>query len=124
MDEYITLKKDDLFKTLYLIEKILHIVHRAFSREDLDNSAYSLAIAFAEQNIDRYVNSFRWVLYDYLSEKEMEDLENMMHDIDEVRLVYGLSLEELRAKYEAVQIARYEQSVNFWIVSAWNPIQC
>ncbi|MFK8265316.1 hypothetical protein [Capnocytophaga cynodegmi] len=89
------IKKTDLIQTALLIEKIHYIVHRTENREDTDNSAYALAIAFAKQNIQNELNEMRMKLWDYFSEAEMQSLEPELDKID-YQLPYDKNIEELR----------------------------
>lgn len=98
--EFFKISRDDLFDTLYLIEKILHIIHRAENREDPDNNAYSLAITCFKENIQESVNNLRFQLYSYLSKKDQLHLEEILEDIDRIVIPYDLSLEELRKELE------------------------
>lgn len=100
MKDLIEIKKQDFYDIYYLIEKILHIAHRASSREDSDNNAYSLAITFAKENVDSDILNMRRKMNEYLNEEDEEELEKILEPIDDIVLPYDLSLEELRAELE------------------------
>ncbi|GIZ14426.1 hypothetical protein [Capnocytophaga catalasegens] len=89
------IQKEDLIQVALLIEKMHYIVHRAENRDDADNRAYALAIAFAEQDIQNELNEMRMKLWDYFSEAEMQSLEPEIDKI-EYQLPYDKNIEELR----------------------------
>lgn len=94
--EKIELSKKDYFEMYYVIEKILYIAHRASSREDCDNNAYSLAITFAKEKVVSDILNIRRKMSEYLSEEDRSELEKLLDPIDDIKIPYNLSLEELR----------------------------
>lgn len=94
--EKIELNKKDFFEMYYVIEKILYIAHRASSREDCDNNAYSLAITFAKEKVVLDILNLRRKMSEYLSEEYEGELDKILDPIDDIKIPYDLSLEELR----------------------------
>lgn len=92
----IEISKKDFFKMYYVIEKILYIAHRASSREDSDNNAYSLAITFAKEKVVSDILNIRRKMSEYLREQDEDELEKILSPIDEIKIPYDLSLEDLR----------------------------
>ena len=96
MYEKIEIKKQDFYELMYLMEKILYIAERAGAREDSDNHAYSLSIAFGKENVVQELLSFRRKMNDYLDEQGEAELEKILEPIDDISIPYGLSHEALR----------------------------
>ena len=96
MDEKIEIKKQDFYEMMYLIEKILYIAERSSAREDSDNNAYSLAIAFGKENVVQELLSLRRKMNRYLDEQDEAELEKILEPIDDITIPYGLTLEVLR----------------------------
>ncbi len=92
----IELSRKDFFEMYYVIEKILYIAHRASSREDSDNNAYSLAITFAKEKVVLDILKLRRKMSEYLSEQDEDELDKMLAPLDDIKIPYDLSLEELR----------------------------
>ena len=100
MEEKVELKKRDFYEMMYLMEKILYIAERAGAREDSDNNAYSLAIAFGKENVVQELLSLRRKMNDYLDEQGEAELEKLLEPIDDIKIPYGLTLEALRKELE------------------------
>ena len=100
MDEKIEITKQDFYEMLYLMEKILYIAERAGAREDSDNNAYSLAIAFGKENVVQELLSLRRKMNRYLDEQDEAELEKALEPIDDITIPYGLTLEALRKELE------------------------
>ena len=100
MDEKIEIKKQDFYEMMYLMEKILYIAERSGAREDSDNNAYSLAIAFGKENVVQELLSLRRKMVDYLDEQGEAELEKILEPIDDITIPYGLTLESLRKELE------------------------
>lgn len=98
--EKIEISKKDFFEMVYVLEKILYIAHRASSREDSDNNAYSLAITFAKEKVVLDILNIRYKMSEYLSELEEEELDKILEPIDDIKIPYDLSLEELRGELQ------------------------
>ena len=96
MDEKIEIKKQDFYKMMYLMEKILYIAEHSSAREDSDNNAYSLAITFRKENVVQELLSRRRKMVDYLDEPSEAELEKILEPIDDITIPYGLTLEALR----------------------------
>ena len=100
MDEKIEIKKQDFYEMMYLIEKILYIAERSSAREDSDNNAYSLAIAFGKENVVQDQLSLRRKMNHYLDEQGEAELEKLLESIDNITIPYGLTLESLRTELD------------------------
>ena len=100
MDEKIEIKKQDFYEMMYLIEKILYIAERSSAREDSDNNAYSLAIAFGKENVVQDQLSLRRKMNHYLDEQGEAELEKLLDSIDNITIPYGLTLESLRTELD------------------------
>lgn len=100
MDEKIEIKKQDFYEMMYLIEKILYIAERSSVREDSDNNAYSLAIAFGKENVVQDQLSLRRKMNHYLDEQGEAELEKLLESIDNITIPYGLTLESLRTELD------------------------
>lgn len=96
MDEKIEMKKQDFYEMMYLMEKILYIVERSGAREDSDNNAYSLAIAFGKENVVQDLLSLRRKMNRYLDEQGEAELEKLLEPIDDIPILHSLTLEALR----------------------------
>jgi len=96
MDEKIEIKKQDFYEMMNLMEKILYIAERSGAREDSDNNAYSLAIAFGKENVVKELLLLRRKMNRYLDENGEADLEKLLEQIDDITIPYGLTLEALR----------------------------
>ena len=96
MDEKIEIKKQDFYEMMYLMEKILYIAERSGAREDSDNNAYSLAIAFGKENVVQELLSLRRNMNHYLDEQDEAELEKILEPIDDITIPYGLTLEALQ----------------------------
>lgn len=81
MDEKIEITKQDFYEMMYLIEKILYIAERAGAREDSDNNAYSLAIAFGKENVVLELLSLRRNMNRYLDEQGEAELEKSLNQL-------------------------------------------
>ena len=108
MDEKIEIKKQDFYEMLYLMEKILYIAERSVAREDNDNNAYSLAIAFGKENVVLELLSLRRKMNDYLDEQGEAELEKILEPIDDIAIPYNLTLEALRKELEPYLPKRVE----------------
>lgn len=108
MDEKIEIKKQDFYKMMYLVEKILYIAERSGAREDSDNNAYSLAIAFGKENVVQELLSLRRNMDRYLDERAEEELEKILESIDDITIPYDLTLEALRKEIEPYLPKRVE----------------
>ena len=108
MDEKIEIKKQDFYEMMYLIEKILYIAERSSAREDSDNNAYSLAIAFGKENVVQDQLSLRRKMNHYLDEQGEAELEKLLESIDNITIPYGLTLESLRTELEPYLPKRVE----------------
>ena len=108
MEEKVELKKRDFYEMMYLMEKILYIAERAGAREDSDNNAYSLAIAFGKENVVQELLSLRRKMNDYLDEQGEAELEKLLEPIDDIKIPYGLTLEALRKELEPYLPKRVE----------------
>lgn len=100
MDEKIEIKKQDFYKMMYLMETILYIAERSGAREDSDNNAYSLAIAFGKENVVQELLSLRRKMNRYLDEEGEAELEKILEPIDDIAIPYGLTLDALRKELE------------------------
>lgn len=100
MDEKIEIKKQDFYEMMYLMEKILYIAERAGAREDSDNHAYSLSIAFGKENVVQELLLLRRKMNAYLDEQGEAELEKALEPIDDITIPYGLTLEALRKELE------------------------
>ena len=96
MDEKIEIKKQDFYEMMYVMEKILYIAERSGAREDSDNNAYSLAIAFGKENVVQELLSLRRNMNDYLDENGEAELEKLLEPIDDITIPYALTLEALQ----------------------------
>ena len=96
MDEKIEITKHDFYEMMYLMEKILYIAERSVAREDSDNNAYSLAIAFGKENVVQELLLLRRKMHRYLDEQGEAELEKILEPIDDITIPYGLTLEALR----------------------------
>ena len=96
MDEKIEIKKQDFYEMMYLMEKILYIAERSGAREDSENNAYSMAIAFGKENVVQELLSLRRKMNDYLDKQGEAELEKLLEPIDDITIPYGLTLEALR----------------------------
>ena len=96
MDEKIEIKKQDFYEMMNLMEKILYIAERSGAREDSDNNAYSLAIAFGKENVVKELLLLRRKMNRYLDENGEAELEKLLEQIDDITIPYGLTLEALR----------------------------
>lgn len=108
MDEKIEIKKQDFYKMMYLMEKILYISERSGAREDSDNNAYSLAITFGKENVVQELLSLRRNMDRYLDERAEEELEKILESIDDITIPYDLTLEALRKEIEPYLPKRVE----------------
>ena len=108
MDEKIEIKKQDFYEMMYLMEKILYIAERSGAREDSDNNAYSLAIAFGKENVVQELLSLRRKMLDYLDEQGEAELEKILEPIDDITIPYDLTLEALRKEIEPYLPKRVE----------------
>ena len=108
MNEKIEIKKQDFYEMMYLMEKILYIAERSGAREDSDNNAYSLAIAFGKENVVQELLSLRRKMVDYLDEQGEAELEKILEPIDDITIPYGLTLESLRKELEPYLPKRVE----------------
>ena len=109
MDEKIEIKKQDFYEMMYLMEKILYIAERSGAREDSDNNAYSLAIAFGKENVVQELLSLRRKMVDYLGEQSEAELEKILESIDDIPISYGLTLESLRKELAPYVPRRVEE---------------
>ena len=73
----IEMSKKDFFEMFYVMEKILYIAHRASSREDSDNNAYSLAITFAKEKVVSDILNIRRKMSEYLREEDEDELDKI-----------------------------------------------
>lgn len=94
--EKIEISKKDFFEMYYVLEKVLYIAHRASSREDSDNNAYSLAITFAKEKVVLDILNIRYKMSEYLSEVDEVELDKLLDPLDDIKIPYDLSLKELR----------------------------
>ena len=108
MDEKIEIKKQDFYEMMYLMEKILYIAERSGAREDSDNHAYSLSIAFGKENVVQELLSLRRKMNRYLDEQGEAELEKILEPIDDITILYGLTLEALRKELEPYLPKRVE----------------
>lgn len=109
MDEKIGIKKQDFYEMMYLMEKILYIAERSSAREDRDNNAYSLAIAFGKENVVQELLSLRRKMNRYLDEQGEAELEKVLEPIDDITIPYGLTLEALQEEIETYLPKRVER---------------
>lgn len=93
---------------MYLMEKILYIAERLGAREDSDNNAYSLAIAFGKENVVQDRLSLRRKMNHYLDEQGEAELEKLLESIDNITIPYGLTLESLRTELDPYLPKRVE----------------
>ena len=108
MDEKIEITKQDFYKMMYLMEKILYIAERSGAREDGDNNAYSLAITFGKENLVQELLSLRRKLNSYLDEQGEAELEKILEPIDDITIPYGLTLKVLRKEHDPYLPKRVE----------------
>ena len=108
MYEKIEINKQDFYEMIYLMEKILYIAERSVAREDNDNNAYSLAIAFGKENVVLELLSLRRKMNDYLDEQGEAELEKILEPIDDIAIPYDLTLEALRKELEPYLPKRVE----------------
>lgn len=108
MDEKVEIKKQDFYELMYLMEKILYIAERAGAREDSDSNAYSLAIAFGKENVVQELLSLRRKMNRYLDKQGEAELEKLLEPIDDITILYGLTLEVLRKELEPYLPKRVE----------------
>ena len=108
MYEKIEINKQDFYEMIYLMEKILYIAERSVAREDNDNNAYSLAIAFGKENVVQELLSLRRKMNDYLDEQGEAELEKILEPIDDIAIPYDLTLEALRKELEPYLPKRVE----------------
>ena len=108
MYEKIEINKQDFYEMIYLMEKILYIAERSVAREDNDNNAYSLAIAFGKENVVLELLSLRRKMNDYLDEQGEAELEKILEPIDDIAIPYNLTLEALRKELEPYLPKRVE----------------
>lgn len=101
MDEKIEITKYDFYEMMYLMEKILYIAERAGAREDSNNNAYSLAIAFGKENVVQELLSLRRKMNRYLDEQGEAELEKILEPIDDITISHGLTLEALRTELDS-----------------------
>lgn len=108
MDEKVEMKKQDFYEMMYLMEKILYIAERAGAREDSDNNAFSLAITFGKENVVQELLLLRRKMNHYLDEKGEAELEKILEPIDDITILYNLTLEALRKGIEPYLPKRIE----------------
>lgn len=108
MDEKIEIKKQDFYKMMYLMEKILYIAEHSSAREDSDNNAYSLAITFRKENVVQELLSLRRKMNVYLDAQGEAELEKILEPIDDITIPYGLTLEALQKELEPYLPKRVE----------------
>ena len=108
MDEKIEITKHDFYEIMYLMEKILYIAERSGAREDSDNNAYSLAIAFGKENVVQELLLLRRKMNAYLDEQGEAELEEILEPIDDITIPYGLTLGSLRKELEPYLAKRVE----------------
>lgn len=108
MDEKIEITKYDFYEMMYLMEKILYIAERAGAREDSNNNAYSLAIAFGKENVVQELLSLRRKMNRYLDEQGEAELEKILEPIDDITISHGLTLEALRTELDSYLPKRVE----------------
>ena len=108
MNEKIEIKKQDFYEMMYLMEKILYIAERSGAREDRDNNAYSLAIAFGKEKVVQELLSLRRNMNHYLDAQGEAELEKILEPIDDIPIPYGLTIEALRNELEPYLPKRVE----------------
>ena len=108
MDEKIEIKKQDFYKMMCLMEKILYIAEHSSAREDSDNNAYSLAITFRKENVVQELLSLRRKMNVYLDAQGEAELEKILEPIDDITIPYGLTLEALQKELEPYLPKRVE----------------
>ena len=108
MDEKIEIKKQDFYKMMYLMEKILYIAEHSSAREDSDNNAYSLAITFRKEHVVQELLSLRRKMNVYLDAQGEAELEKILEPIDDITIPYGLTLEALQKELEPYLPKRVE----------------
>ena len=108
MDEKIEIRKQDFYKMMYLMEKILYIAEHSSAREDSDNNAYSLAITFRKEHVVQELLSLRRKMNVYLDAQGEAELEKILEPIDDITIPYGLTLEALQKELEPYLPKRVE----------------
>ena len=76
MRDEIIISKDEYVQLVNALEKVIYVLHRSESRDNPDTRAYSLALGYEEMKIWDDLMAVRGVLYNVISEKEFDELDD------------------------------------------------
>ena len=97
MRDEITLSKDKYIQLVNALEKVIYVLHRSESRDNPDTRAYSLALGYEEMNIWDDLMRARDILYNAISEKEFDELDDGgALEFDRISLTDETDIEILR----------------------------
>ena len=97
MRDEIIISKDEFIQLVNALEKVIYVLHRSESRDKPDTRAYSLALGYEEMNIWDDLMRARDILYNAISEKEFDELDDGgVLEFDRISLTDETDIEILR----------------------------
>ena len=97
MRDEIIISKDEYIQLVNTLEKVIYVLHRSESRDNPDTRAYSLALGYEEMNIWDDLMGVRNILYNAISEKEFDELDDSgVLEFDRISLTDETDIEILR----------------------------
>ena len=97
MRDEIIISKDEYIQLVNALEKVIYVLHRSESRDNPDTRAYSLALGYEEMNIWDDLMGARNILYNAISEKEFDELDDSgILEFDRIHLTDETDIEILR----------------------------